>query len=53
MLPAESEIEFAPSPAVMVSIPLPLFDGLELTLAHDAVARREAGLGAGVMDAIR
>ena len=37
----------------VVSIPLPLFDGLELTLAHDAVARREAGLGAGVMDAIR
>ncbi len=37
----------------VVSIPLPLFDGLELTLAHDAVARREAALGAGVTDAIR
>lgn len=37
----------------VVSIPLPLFDGLELTLAHDAVVRREAALGAGVTDAIR
>jgi len=37
----------------VVSIPLPLFEGLELTLAHDAVARREAARGAGVTDEIR
>jgi hypothetical protein len=36
----------------VVSIPLPLFEGLELTLSHDAVARREAALGAVVADAI-
>jgi hypothetical protein len=36
----------------VVSIPLPLFEGLELTLSHDAVARRETAVGAVVADAI-
>jgi hypothetical protein len=35
----------------VVSIPLPLFEGLELTLSHDAVARREAAVRAVVTDA--
>jgi hypothetical protein len=36
----------------VVSIPIPLFEGLELTLSHHAVAQREAALGAVVADAL-